>query len=543
MSKLILPELPEDFISSLGGLETGAGVLETIRNELASSATSSKQDAQSLKRLLDLMQRMEVEGQESGMRKWYPAEGEYSIFNLPKHKAFFDAGHDYPERLFMAANRIGKSVAGAFELACHLTGEYPSWWAGRVFDGPIDAWACGKDARAVRDTAQKELLGAIGEWGTGMIPAHRLGKFWALQGTPQAVDIIKIKHKNGGWSQLGFKNYQQDIGSFMGTSRHVVWLDEECPLDIYNECNIRTATTDGIMMVTFTPLEGLTSMVVNFCKRADFLMGMKPVVAVDQTDTDEDDFDKAGEAEFAVGRATPKAVVQAGWDDAPWLTEAIKARLLEDTPIHLRDARTKGIPAMGSGNVYPIPLEEFVIEPFAIPDSWPRMYALDVGWNRTAAVWGALDPTTDILYIFDEHYVGQQVPAVHAYSIMSRGKWMCGVIDPASRGRSQTDGNKLWRNYKDLGLELFLAKNEFESGIQAVAQRLVAGKLKVFKTLVNLQKEYLLYRRDKHGKVIKENDHALDCVRYILNNMNRMKNKVESGIGQRIKYAPPRYNV
>lgn len=541
MSKLIIPELPEDFASSLSGLDNGEGVVEAIRQQLASAATSSKQDAQSLKRLLELMQRMEVTHTESGTTKWFAEDGQYPIDTLPKHKAFFDAGAEYPERLFMAANRIGKSVAGAFELACHLTGEYPSWWKGRRFDHPIDAWAIGKDARAVRDTAQKELLGPIGEWGTGMIPAHRLGKFWALQGTPQAVDIIQVKHKTGGWSKLGFKNYQQDIGSFMGTSRHAIWLDEECPLEIYNECNIRTATTNGIMLVTFTPLDGLTPMVVNFCKKADFLVGAKPIVAVDQT-VEEGAYEEA-DADYLVGSAKMKAVIQAGWDDAPWLTHDIKSRLLADTPIFLQEARSKGIPAMGSGNVYPIPLEEFTINPFPIPDSWPRMYALDVGWNRTAAVWGALDPATDTLYIYDEHYVGQQVPAVHAYAIKSKGEWISGVIDPASRGRSQTDGNKLWTSYKELGLELFLAKNEFESGIQNVSQRIVSGKLKVFKNLVNIQKEYLLYRRDKNGKVIKENDHALDCLRYVVNNMHRMKNRQESGSFQRIKYAPPKYNI
>jgi phage terminase large subunit-like protein len=42
------------------------------------------------------------------------------------------------------------------------------------------------------------------------------------------------------------------------------WLDEECPIDIYGECLIRTATTGGIIMLTFTPLEGLTDTVMQF---------------------------------------------------------------------------------------------------------------------------------------------------------------------------------------------------------------------------------------------------------------------------------------
>lgn len=44
----------------------------------------------------------------------------------------------------------------------------------------------------------------------------------------------------------------------------------------------------------------------------------------------------------------------AGWKDAPWLTEDTKQKLLEDTPPHLRKARSEGIPSLGSGNVYQI---------------------------------------------------------------------------------------------------------------------------------------------------------------------------------------------
>jgi phage terminase large subunit-like protein len=536
MSDLKLDEFDADFLASLETLE-GRDALEEIRNSLP-KINSNKQDAKTLTRIVDLIDAIKKMEQEAGYAKWFDPKGPYPIESLPKHKAFFDCGSTYPERLFMAGNRVGKSIAGCFELACHLTGEYPIWWNGVVFDHPIDAWAVGKDARAVRDTAQKELLGPIGEWGTGMIPAHRLGKFWALQGTPQAVDIIKIKHKNGGWSNLGFKNYQQDIGSFMGTSRHAIWLDEECPLEIYNECNIRTATVNGIMLVTFTPLDGLTPMVVNFCKRADFLMGAKPIVAVDTTGEEGEE-----DAEFLVGRSTPKAVIQAGWNDAPWLSGEMKARLLEDTPEYLRKARSEGLPSQGVGNVYPVQVEQVLIDAIKIPDHWPRMFALDIGWNRTAVIWAALDPTTDTLYLYDEHYMGQETPPVHAYAIKSRGEWMQGVFDPAARGRSPNDGRKMIQTYKDHGLTLFPADNAVDAGITRVLQRLSTGKLKVFKTLVNWQKEYMLYSRDKNGKIVKENDHLMDCMRYIVNNMIRMSNRSEHRSQRGMKYEPKRYSI
>lgn len=528
-------DLSREFVESLATLEPMTST-EEIEIGLP-TIQIARGEQQNLAKILDLVHRLEEQEKQKGQYKWF--EDPYPIDSLPKHKAFFEAGKTYPERLFMGGNRVGKTLVGAYELTCHLTGEYPFWWKGITFDGPIDAWAVGKDARAVRDTIQKELLGPIGEWGTGMLPAHTLGKAFALQGTPQAIDIVKVKHKSGGWSQLGFKNYQQDIGSFMGTSRHCVWLDEECPLEIYNECNVRTATVNGIMMVTFTPLDGLTSMVINFCKRADFLVGAKPIVAVDVEDPDED----GTESEYLVGRDTPKAVIQAGWNDAPWLSVEMKQRLLDDSPEHLRKARSEGLPAMGSGNVYSTPIEDVLIEPFAIPSNWPRMYGLDVGWNRTAAVWAALDPVTDTLYVYDEHYRGKEQPPFHAYAIRSRGEWIHGVIDPAARGRGQSDGNQLIRNYKDLGLTLYPAKNDLESGVQAVSQRLSFGKIKIFKTLVNLQKEYMLYKRDKHGRIKPENDHALDCLRYIVLNMNRMISATENTKMTGVRYEPRKYDI
>ena len=198
---------------------------------------------------------------------------------------------------------------------------------------------------------------------------------------------------------------------------------------------------------------------------------------------------------------------------------------------------------MGSGNVYSMPLEQVLVEPFAIPESWPRMYGLDVGWNKTAAVWGALDPATDTIYIYDEHYRGKEEPFVHAYSIKARGDWIHGVIDPAARGRGQADGKRLYSDYKDLGLNLFLAKNEVESGTLNVQQRLQTGRLRLFKTCVNLQKEYMLYRRDRNGRIIKENDHALDATRYVINNVERMISKKEITDTTGVKYRETRYNI
>lgn len=205
----------------------------------------------------------------------------------------------------------------------------------------------------------------------------------------------------------------------------------------------------------------------------------------------------------------------AGWDDVPHLSEGEKSRLLEATPPYLRDARSKGVPALGSGAIYPMAESDYLVDDFALPLAWPRAYGMDVGWKATAALWGAWDRQADVVYVWREYKRGHAEPAVHVASIKAAGKDAWGAIDPASRGRSQKDGTSLLESYLDLGLQLVSAKNAVEDGLFTVWERLSTGRLKVFKSLTETRTELRLYRRDDKGRVVKENDHLMDCLRYL----------------------------
>lgn len=213
-----------------------------------------------------------------------------------------------------------------------------------------------------------------------------------------------------------------------------------------------------------------------------------------------------------------------GWDDCPHLrppfvTEQQLADMERDYLPHQRKARRTGRPGLGAGAIYPVDLDAMLCPPFKIPDHFQRAYALDVGWNRTAALLGARDPDTDTYYLTHEYYRAHELPVVHTHGIKAMLPWpKCpGAADPASRGGSQRDGEKLLMEYQDLGLNLFVAENAVEAGIMRVLVLMQSGQLRIWNSLRYFQKEFQLYRRDEKGKIVKKNDHLMDDMRYLLN--------------------------
>ena len=423
----------------------------------------------------------------SRFRQFFPDEGPFARAKYPKQLEFFAAGARFKERLLMAANRVGKSEAGAYEVTCHLTGLYPPWWEGRRFPEPVEVWACGTNSQTTRDIVQAKLLGPVQELGTGMIPAHLIVSTTAARGgLAGAIETALVRHVSGGQSILGLKTYEQGRQSFEGTAKHVIWDDEEPPADVYTEQLYRTITTKGITLVTFTPLQGMSAVVQGFL----------------EPETDE--------------AKAFKWWIQAGWKDVPHLDEAEKRALVATTPTYQLQAWTEGEPVLGAGAIYPIAEAEILVPTRQVPSTWRKVFGMDVGWNKTAVVWAAENPGSGALELYDEHYQGQGEPASHAAAIRARGDWICGVIDPACQGSSQIDGRTLMNVYHQYGLRLEPAANGVEAGIVEVWNLLVSGRLKVQEHLFNWRSEFRKSHRDEKGKVVKANDHLMDATRYLV---------------------------
>lgn len=208
---------------------------------------------------------------------YYPDTGPLRRDLYRKHLAFFAAGADYKERLALCANRVGKTEGmGGYETTAHLTGRYPAWWRGYRFTRPIRAMMAGKTNETTRDILQAKMLGDTVHLpsgrkrtdGTGLVPADDIGGIAWKRGS-DLIDRAAIRHHDAhgefdGWSRLVVKSYEQGRGAFEGTEQDLIWADEEPPLGIYTEMLTRTMTTRGLILVTFTPLEGMSEVVLSF---------------------------------------------------------------------------------------------------------------------------------------------------------------------------------------------------------------------------------------------------------------------------------------
>lgn len=220
--------------------------------------------------LQEVVAKYERQIKENQLRNWFPSTGPLAYTEYKRHMQFWAMGKSEVERAMICANRVGKTIAGGFEVTLHLTGLYPSWWPGIVFPYAIKGWAAGDTNDTVRDIIQPVLFGPRGELGTGMIPRRLIADVSYKRGGSEMIDTAWIKRDStNDLSIIQFKSYEQGRKTFQGTQMDLIWLDEEPAMDIYSECQIRTMGTQttrmpGQILCTFTPLLGMSDVCLHF---------------------------------------------------------------------------------------------------------------------------------------------------------------------------------------------------------------------------------------------------------------------------------------
>lgn len=409
----------------------------------------------------------------------------------PKQLDFHAAGarEGIRERLFMAGNQLGKTVAGAAELAMHLTGRYPPGWRGLRFPYATRWLAGSESAELTRKGVQTLLLGPpkLRElWGTGMIPYDALRSTAPRSGVPDAVSSITVRHACGDDSVLELLSYDQGRTKWQADTVNGVWFDEEPPLDLYSEGLTRTQAVGGVVFVTFTPLLGMSDVVKRFL------------------------IDKAG------GTSVTNMTIE----DALHYTPEQRAAIIASYPEHERESRARGVPMAGSGRVFPIAESGVRVEPFPIPPHWPRLVALDFGWGHpAAAVWMAWDRDTDTLYVYDCWRAKETMVPMQAMIIRARGDWIPVAWPHDGLQHDKGSGIQLASQYKAAGVAMLTDHAKFpdgsigfEAGISEMMTRFQTRTLRVFATCTEWFEEFRMYHR-KDGLVVKLDDDLMSATR------------------------------
>lgn len=425
----------------------------------------------------------------------------------PKQQAFFATGR-FRERGLFAGTQLGKTECAAYELACHLTGEYPPDWPGRRFEQPIKAWAVGENLKMVRDIQQKKLFGEPGNveaFGSGMVPRDAIvGTPTLARGEGNAYDSVQIRHRSGGISTLGFRTYQAGETALQGQTLHVCWCDEEPErVEVYSELLARTTATGGFLMITFTPLKGMTGISTRY--REEF--------------------------------SPQRTYVQFGIDDVPadgHIPPERRAEIVASYPEHEREARSRGEPMLGSGKIYTTPESQIIedLDPLSFPSYWRWGYGIDLGVDHPwACALMCHDVDQDVLHLVAEARMSGATISAHVSAMRQLEQRLFGrqmdfpVAFPHDGGvRDRNSGEAISRMYKNFGLRMMaehathanikgVAATSLEAGIQEINAREQHGKFKVSRSCVFYLEERRVYHR-KDGEPVKIKDDLLAAGRY-----------------------------
>lgn len=420
------------------------------------------------------------------------------------------------ERMLRAGNQEGKTHAAAAELSMHGTQRYPGWFKGRTFltkppiERPYDflGWVAGPNAVKVRDGMQTKLLGNLMEpdgLGTGLIPLDCLtGKPAMARGIADFVDSVTIRREDGGKALIRFKTYEQGRQAFEGEAVDVVELDEdvkgETNAPIYGECQARTTTTRGIIMVTMTPMLGLTPIRRRFKQQspgtAEVLMTLD-------------------DALVSNGGHIPD-------EDVPRLLAKYKGE-------SERQTRLYGADMQGEGAVFETPLTQVKeqIDPSLLPPYWPWIWGLDFRHSGSvntghpfAAVLCCWDRDADVIHVVHGvRLLGLASTHVDAMKRYPMWEAPCAYPHDGGRGGSIVDGDTIAKTYKKLGLNMRDTHAtfsdggyDFEAGLREMEERLASGRLRVAAHLHEWFDEYQGYHR-VNGLVNKVDDDLLSATR------------------------------
>ena len=429
---------------------------------------------------------------------------------------FFKTG-SADRRGILAANRIGKTVSTCYETAYHLTGLYPAWWPpeAKRFNKPITVMVAGEGWQQVAMVLQNELLGTqdvkiTESIGTGAIPRDCI-VFGTMRNDGANCLGCEVRHVSGQNSYLVFANYTQEVRQMQGFKLNLAVFDEQPPDDFFSEIVTRTATTQGQVLCSFTPLKGLNGLVSKFWHLEEGYEHIR--VSWD----DVPEYDPWGE---------------------PFLLRETRLQLERDYLPHERDARRNGVPVMGKGAVFQIrswPTYRTGDYDFRNTHGLHRVIALDLGLVNDKTVVSLMywHPEIQEAWLHTQIVVKgteEANPMNYINHLMRPEVFGTPIVLPAdanTQGRYTMNSQSIRQLFEQYELnvhpdaimnppdDLGKRTNHKSFGINVMRQMLELGTLHVNENCVEFLREAQNYYVDQHGR-FSDPDDCIDSARYAL---------------------------
>lgn len=298
--------------------------------------------------------------------------------------------------------------------------------------------------------------------------------------------------------RLEFYTYESDPASMVGASLDYVIYDEPPPEGHWRECLVRTTDRAGCHRFGMTPVN-MKGGGIGWIKR--------------------EILDCADDPDISITRATIH--------DNPLLSAEEIAFTLSRYPEDERQAREFGDFVHFGGMVYGGGFRGVLVKDPEPNDLRYRdiIVGIDPGLKNAAFIWIAFDQDNRAL-AFDEVLLQEKTPIDYARAIRRiNSKWELKkspiyIADPAIRARSLTNAESVQTELLRQGIPTMAGQNDVQAGVQQVRRRIQEGGFFVAQSCRGLRGEADEYRMDDRDdgefKVVKENDHRMDAMRYAI---------------------------
>ena len=430
------------------------------------------------------------------------------------------------ERSIVLGNQQGKTTSCAHEMAFQACDVYPEWYKGKRHVVPsieraseFVGWLASVTSQNVRDGGQQRLLGDISRkdgLGTGAIPLDYIEGVTLSRGISHFADTITVRRESGGHAVLQTKTYEQSVLSYQGVPVDLLWFDEDMGYDdrIYNEGLARTFAAQGRIIVSLTPMLGMTPIRKRYV-----------------------------EAEANGNRRIFQ--VRGGIGQALHIPKERHQAIIDAIPERERAARLYGLEMQGQGAAFQTPVSEIKYErpPESFPLDWPVVWGLDFNHGGQSsnshpfvAVFAFYDRYNDVIYIADIVVMHSPHPDQHVMQLKSHPCSDAPVLWPhdGSRVGDMRSGDTISHIYKTLGLRMQPSHVTFpeggyslEAGIVEMNRRFASRRLLIAKHLSgDFDAQYLNYHYENE-KVVRRDDDVLDAIRVVVMGIRHAKSQFE----------------